>query len=301
MKWMILGSGGQLGSAFITKLSQLNFEFRSYKRSELDITNSSAVRRVVESYQPDFVINTAAWTRVDEAELYPLEVAQINKFAPEILARACESVSAKFVHFSTDYVFSGDNGSPWPELESTSPISLYGKSKADGEKLVLDSYKSGSYVIRTAWLYGSQGRNFVKTILSLALKNEDKIQVVNDQLGQPTSALHLVDQVLLMLHKDAPPGIYHGTNSGEATWYQFAEEILKLGKLDSTRLIPVKSKSRAGSANRPSYSVLSHDRWVEVGMAPMSNWKEALNECFPQIINQLRLEAQANGNPTTKH
>ena len=298
---MILGAGGQLGSAFITRLSQFNLEFRSFNHSELDITNDSAVGRVIEAYQPDFVINAAAWTRVDEAELYPLEVLQINKFAPEILARACESISAKFIHFSSDYVFSGGNGSPWSELDGTSPISLYGKSKADGEKLVLDSYKSGSYVIRTAWLYGSQGKNFVKTILGLGLKNEDKIQVVNDQLGQPTSALHLVDQVLLMLHKDAPPGIYHGTNSGEATWYQFAEEIFKLGKLDSMRLIPVESISKTGSADRPSYSVLSHDRWVEVGMKPMSNWRKALSECFPQIINQLRLEAQGNGNSTTDH
>jgi dTDP-4-dehydrorhamnose reductase len=287
---MLLGAGGQLGSAFNDKMKDGRFEFLALSHSQLDITDNNEVGRVIKSYKPNFVINNAAWTKVDDAEIHQAKAKALNTFAPASIAKECSKNSAKFVQFSTDYVFSGYGSKPWAEDSQTSAVSFYGKTKADGEKLVLAAHTSGSYVVRTSWLYSKWGQNFVKTILRLALRNEDQIQVVQDQYGQPTSAIHLVDQVVLMLESNVPPGIYHGSNSGGTSWFEFAREIFALAGADPTRVIPINSSNTPDKAQRPRYSILGHDHWSEVGINPMCEWKQALRECFPDILYEMKLE-----------
>ena len=176
LRWMILGAGGQLGHAFSSKLNDSRFEFCAFTRAELDVTDIDQVGGVINSYKPNIVINTAAWTKVDDAETHQTETKTLNTFAPAIIAAECAKNSSKFVHFSSDYVFSGKDKRPWSEETETSPISIYGQSKADGEKLVLGTYALGSYIVRTSWLYSKWGQNFVKTILRLALRNENSIR-----------------------------------------------------------------------------------------------------------------------------
>ena len=290
LKWMLLGAGGQLGSAFTNKMKEEGFEFLALTHSELDITDDNAVGRAINSYKPNFVINNAAWTKVDAAEIHQAEAEVLNTFAPAVIAKECAKNAAKFVQFSTDYVFSGIRNEPWQENSQTSALSVYGKSKAAGEVLVLAAHTTGSYIVRTSWLYSKWGQNFVKTILRLALRNEDQIQVVQDQFGQPTSAIHLVDQVVLMLESNVPPGIYHGSNSGGTSWFEFAREIFTLAGADPTRVIPINSSNAPGTAQRPKYSILGHGHWSEVGINPMCEWKQALRECFPDILYEMKLE-----------
>jgi dTDP-4-dehydrorhamnose reductase len=290
LSWMLLGAGGQLGSAFTNKIKDNGFEFIAFTHSQLDITDSDEVARAINTYKPNFVINNAAWTKVDDAEIHQTEAFTLNTLAPAVIAKECSKYSAKFVHFSTDYVFSGDANEPWSEDSQTSALSVYGKTKAAGEELILGTYPTGSYIVRTSWLYSKWGQNFVKTILRLALRDENPIQVVQDQYGQPTSAIHLVDQVVLMLENNAPPGIYHGSNSGGTSWFKFAQEIFMLAGADPTRVISKNSTTDVGMAQRPKYSILGHDRWSEVGINPMCDWKQALRECFPDILYEMKLK-----------
>jgi dTDP-4-dehydrorhamnose reductase len=192
---------------------------------------------------------------------------------------------ARFVQPSTDYVFSGKGERPWRESDPVNPTSAYGRSKAEGERLVQEIYPESSFIVRTAWLYSPWGKNFVKTMVRLAQQDSSAVQVVSDQVGQPTSAVDLAKQIRKMIYQQVPAGIYHGTNSGETTWFELARSVFTLVGADSERVIPVATKDFPRSAARPQYSVLGHERWADVGIEPMRTWLEALTSVMPAIVD----------------
>jgi dTDP-4-dehydrorhamnose reductase len=284
MKWLILGGDGQLGRAMSVELAKNKAEYISLGRLQLDITNQQAIESIFEKNLPDVVLNAAAWTNVDSAETSEDEARLINAYGPQLLAEACSKINAKLVHISTDYVFSGISDIPWSENSEVAPVSAYGRTKAAGERAVSETYPNSSYIVRTAWLYSPWGKNFVKTLIKLALTGSGNVEVVSDQIGQPTSAVDLVRQIRLMVIENVSPGIYHGTNSGQASWFELAQEIFKLAEEDSGRVLAVNSTYFSRPAKRPAYSVLGGNHWMEEGLSPMRTWKEALAEAFPEIV-----------------
>ncbi len=226
----------------------------------------------------DVVINTAAYTKVDDAEANEEQARAVNAEGAQNVAIAASENGAKMVQVSTDYVFDGHATSPYAEDEPRDPISAYGRTKAEGEVLALEANEL-TYIIRTAWLYGSSGPNFPKTMLRLAGSHET-VSVVDDQLGQPTWTADLAGQIVKTLDADAAPGIYHATNAGQTTWFDFTREIFNLAGLDQARVLPTTSDEFVRPAPRPSYSVLGHDGWATVGLAGMRDWRAALAEAF---------------------
>lgn len=246
-------------------------------RAELDVTDADAVRSAVEG--ADVVINAAAYTKVDDAESHEAEALAINGSGAGNLAAAAAAVGASLVQVSTDYVFDGNATSPYAEDTPLAPVSAYGRTKAAGERAALENNPDRTYIVRTAWLYGQHGPNFAKTMLRLAAER-DTVDVVNDQVGQPTWTVDLAAQIVAMLDAGAPAGIYHGTNSGKASWFDFAQAVFLLGGFDPDRVKPTDSSSFVRPAPRPSYSVLGHDAWRAAGLEPMRNWRDALAAAF---------------------
>jgi dTDP-4-dehydrorhamnose reductase len=234
----------------------------------------------------DVVVNAAAWTDVDGAETDQVAATRINGMAPRTLAFDCHLHKAILLHVSTDYVFPGDASSPYPEDAPTDPINAYGRGKLVGEKAVLRMLPDTGYVVRTAWLYGAHGRNFVTTMLDLATRR-DTVNVVDDQRGQPTWSRALAERLVALGHRalagTAPAGVYHGTAAGETTWFGLAREVFALAGLDPDRVHPVTSAEFVRLARRPAYSVLGHDRWSAAGLPPMADWREALREAVGQL------------------
>jgi dTDP-4-dehydrorhamnose reductase len=273
MKYLITGASGMLGRDLQTVLAGRSVT--ALGRSDLDVTDLSAVTHAVAGF--DVVINAAAFTQVDDAETNEEAAYAVNADGALNLAIATSVAAARLVQVSTDYVFDGSATTPYAEDTARDPISAYGRTKGAGEKFVLTENPEGSFIVRTAWLYGQHGPNFATTMLRLA-GSHPTVSVVNDQLGQPTWTMDLARQIVLMLDTDAPPGIYHGTNSGEASWFDFAREVFGLAGLDPERVLPTDSAAFVRPAPRPAYSVLGHDAWAAVGLAPMRPWQEALAE-----------------------
>ena len=284
MSWLITGGSGQLGIAVSKQLGVRGILFDTWGSKELDITNGPIVRDVITTLSPKVIINCAAWTDVDGAENEEFSASRVNSDGAENIARATKECGAKLIHISTDYVFSGQSENPWEVDGEINPQSAYGRTKAQGEKRVLAEYSENSTIVRTAWLYSPWGKNFAKTMTKLAIKSEDQVRVVNDQVGQPTSAIDLAKQLVDLGLSDSPAGIYHGTNSGQATWYEFAQDIFKLAGADVGRVIPVSSSEYPRPAKRPAYSVLSHEAWAKTSIKPMRDWRIALAEAMPAII-----------------
>jgi dTDP-4-dehydrorhamnose reductase len=243
-------------------------------RADLDVTDLAAVRAAVAGH--DVVINAAAYTKVDDAEEHEAEAFAVNATGAGNLAIAASENHARLVQVSTDFVFDGSSTSPYDEATPLSPISAYGRTKAEGERLALEAHPGGTYIVRTAWLYGAGGPNFVKTMLRLSASH-DTVSVVTDQLGQPTWTGDLARQIVELLDADAAPGIYHATNSGETSKFGFTREIFQVAGLDPDRVTPTTSAQFVLPAPRPAYSVLGHDAWARAGLSPMRNWRAALS------------------------
>jgi dTDP-4-dehydrorhamnose reductase len=290
MTWLITGGSGQLGLALQAELTVQGINFVSVNSHELDITNQPLVEELADSVKPKVIINTAAWTDVDGAETSESAARAVNALGPQNLAIAAGKVGARLVQVSTDYVFSGQGTTPWSERAGHNPQSVYGSTKSEGEKFVLRAYSTGSYVVRTAWLYSADRKNFAKTMAKLALNGAGEVRVVSDQTGQPTFTGDLAKQIIDLVVSDSPVGIYHGTNSGQATWFEFAQEIFKLAGADVSRVMPVSSSEYPRPAKRPSYSVLSHDAWAKTSVEPMRDWRIALAEAMPAIISAVKAE-----------
>jgi dTDP-4-dehydrorhamnose reductase len=290
MTWLITGGSGQLGIAVSLELDKRGIPFDAWSSKVLDITQRSSVSNSIEKLSPTTIINCAAWTDVDAAETNELAALKVNSYGAENIALSAKICSAKLIHVSTDYVFSGKSQTPWQIDSEINPRSAYGRTKALGESRVLEANPESSFVVRTARLYSPWGKNFAKTMTNLAIKGDGEVRVVNDQVGQPTSAADLAKQLVDLGLSDAPVGIYHGTNSGQATWFEFAQEIFKLAEADVRRVVPVSSSEYPRPAKRPAYSVLSPDAWVKTSVKPMRDWQIALAEAMPAIISAVKVE-----------
>lgn len=271
MRVLITGANGMLGRDLQAALA--GHEVTALARADLDVTDAAAVAAAVHGH--DAVVNCAAYTKVDDAETHEDLAYAVNATGPANLAATCAETGARLVTVSTDYVFDGNATEPYAEDLPRDPINAYGRTKAAGEELALAAHPAGTYVVRTAWLYGEHGPNFAQTMLNLA-KTKDAWSVVDDQLGQPTWTADLAAQIVTLLETGAPAGIYHGTNSGQATWFEFARAVLDEVGLDSERITPTDSASFVRPAARPSYSVLGHDAWAAAGIAEMRPWRAAL-------------------------
>lgn len=290
MTWLIIGASGQLGIAISEELGQRGILFNAWSSKDLNITHGPIVRDFVSDLSPKVIVNCAAWTDVDGAETNELQASRVNGEGAENLALAAKNCGAKLIHISTDYVFLGEGKTPWQVDGRINPQSAYGRTKADGEGRVLSAYPENSTIVRTAWLYSLWGKNFAKTMTRLAINSDGEVRVVSDQMGQPTSGTDLARQLVELGLSNSPVGIYHGTNSGQATWFEFAQEIFKLSDADVHRVVPVSSTEYPRPAKRPSYSVLGHDAWAKTTVEPLRDWRIALAEAMPAIISAVKAE-----------
>lgn len=280
MRVLVIGSNGQLGTDLIEVLEEQHaLAVLGLDLPDIDITDPTSVDLVFSGFDPDFVVNCAAWTAVDDAESYEDAALRVNGLGPRVIAEECHKASAWLVHVSTDYVFDGTATTPYPEDAPTSPATAYGRTKLAGEHAVQHLLPESHYLVRTAWLYGRHGTNFAKTMLKLERERET-VSVVSDQYGQPTYSLDLARQIGALMDRHPDPGTYHATNSGQATWYDFAREVFRLSGADPNRVLPTTSAEFVRPARRPAYSVLGHDRWAAEGMAPMRDWRSALEAAF---------------------
>jgi len=270
-RYLIAGANGQLGHDLQKALE--GRDVTALGRVDLDVTDLDAVREAAAGH--DVIINASAYTKVDDAESNEGAAYAVNALGTQNLAIAAAEIGAKLVTVSTDYVFDGSATTPYAEDTPRVAISAYGRTKGEGERLALETHPGGTYIVRTAWLYGAGGPNFAKTMVKLAA-GRDTVSVVDDQRGQPTWTGDLAAQIVTLLDSDAPAGIYHGTNSGETTWFGFAQAIFAEAGLDPERVLPTTSADFVRPAPRPSYSVLGHDAWAAAGLTPMRDWREAL-------------------------
>lgn len=289
MKILITGSNGQLGNEIKDLTGQYpEFEFEFCDIDTLDITNDDAVDRFFKKNIYYAVINCAAYTAVDDAESNYNLCKKVNSDAVENLVKACEKYKIKMIHISTDYVFDGVAHEPYTENIKTNPINSYGLSKRDGEVSILNS-KADCIVLRTSWLYSAYGKNFVKTIRRLAYNNAE-IKIISDQIGTPTNAADLANACLELLKRtdinlSEKRKIYHYSNEGVASWYDFASAIISLSDL-TCKTIAISSNEFDQIAKRPSYSVLSKKNIKEDWNINIPNWVESLKRC----INKINLE-----------
>jgi dTDP-4-dehydrorhamnose reductase len=290
MSWLITGGSGQLGIAVSQELGERGIVFHAWGSQDLDITKGPIALDLISQLSPKVIINCAAWTDVDGAETNELQALRVNSDGADNLATAAKLGSLKLIHVSTDYVFSGESQKPWQVSDEINPQSAYGRTKAEGESRVQAVYPENSFIVRTAWLYSPWGKNFAKSMTRVAIKSEGEVRVVNDQVGQPTSAIDLAKQLVELGLSTAPTGIYHGTNSGQTTWFEFAQEIFSLAGADVSRVIPVSTSEFPRPAKRPAYSVLGHDAWAKSSVKPMRDWRIALAEATPAIISAVRAE-----------
>jgi dTDP-4-dehydrorhamnose reductase len=278
---LITGASGMLGRDVQDVLGAR--PFTALSRGQLEILDFDAVRRALTGH--NVVINCAAYTAVDDAETHEAEAFAINAEGAHNLALAAREARAVLIHVSTDYVFNGQSTEPYGENDERDPLGAYGRTKAAGEELILEAHPAGSVIVRTAWLYGQHGPNFVSTMLRLASERET-LTVVDDQRGQPTWTRDLALKLIEIVDADITSGIFHGTSSGETTWFGFAREIFALTGLDPQRVQPTDSGSFVRPAPRPAYSVLSHEGWDTVGLAPIRDWRLALTEALESGVGR---------------
>jgi len=284
MRVALIGAQGQLASDIARHWDSVGLgvsgELISLSHGDLDVTDAAQVRDVISTLRPSIVINTAAFTQVDDCEQQQGKAMLVNADGPRNLAEACREIGARLVHFSTDYVFDGSKRTPYTESDQPSPINVYGASKLAGEQIVRDVLPSNHVIIRTSGLYGSAGMsgnrlNFVEKMIGLAADNKP-IRVVNDQVCTPTSTSEVARAVLNLLTSEAI-GTFHLTSAGQCSWLEFASEILSIEGV-KTELTPVTSGEFGAAAKRPAYSVLMSDRLEEMGMSPLPAWERSLRE-----------------------
>jgi dTDP-4-dehydrorhamnose reductase len=288
MKWMITGASGQLGNCLIDELKGTDHGYVGLSRTQMDICLDDEIDYWLNYYDPDVVANVAAYTDVDNAELEPEKAVQVNSTAVGLLARKTHERGIKFLHFSTDYVFSGDTDVPWKTNSLTAPQSVYGCSKARGEQLAL-SMNPESLIIRTSWLYSKYSNNFLKKMISIALTEVRSIDVISDQIGQPTWARDVAELCVRAIEKKSIAGLIHASNSGEVSWYEYAKTIFEICGADPSRVQPIKSEEFLSRAKRPKYSAMDNSDWNEHHMSPLGPWRKSLENAIPEVLSSLGL------------
>jgi dTDP-4-dehydrorhamnose reductase len=278
MRVLVTGAAGMLARDLVPCLVRRGHEAVAPPESDLDITHLEAIRRWTGSTRPDVVINCAAYTRVDQAEQEEALANIINGLAVQNLCLACQEADTPLVHFSTDYVFDGTKKAPYTIYDHPNPINAYGRTKLLGEKYVLWLLKK-FYLVRTSWLFGINGTNFIETMLKLAQKQK-QVSVVNDQRGCPTWTQNLSDAVVSLI-ESGRYGVYHATNSEPTTWFEYAREIFRLSGT-GTEVLPITSDQHPTAATRPKNSVLDPFPLPEVMGRQMPSWQEALKAYLQQ-------------------
>jgi dTDP-4-dehydrorhamnose reductase len=286
---LILGGSGMLGTEVIRSAKLRGLNFLAPTSAELDVREKSAVEGFVKQRKPDWIINCSAWTNVEGAEEFQEKAWALNATAVKDIAEVASSNNSNLIHISTDYVFDGAKGAPYTEADSPSPINQYGTSKAAGESAILASKLSSYYIVRTSWLYGVSGKNFVKTMARKAL-NDDAAGVVEDQLGSPTSARDLAEGIIEIVKVIPEPGIYHFSNEGKCSWFEFAQEIYRLCDSDGQLVNPIKTVEFAQKAKRPMNSELDTAKWDGSGLSKLTPWQKALADLMPEILADVKME-----------
>jgi dTDP-4-dehydrorhamnose reductase len=286
---LLIGGTGILGSEVFVQLQKNHYEFMAPHSSELDIQEKTELSEYVEQFKPDWIINCAAWTNVDGAEEQWGETLRLNADAVQYLSEVGLKSHCRIVHISTDYVFDGDSDIPYVETDSTHPINAYGESKLQGELKLRVNLEEDSFVIRTSWLYGPSGKNFAKTLIRKALSGESA-QVVDDQFGTPTSAIDLANAIVELIKNPSAPGIYHFSNLGESSWFEFAQTIYRLVGVDPELVLSCSTAELNQRTRRPRYSVLSKKKWIQSGVSNILPWQDSLELSIPNLIQEVRKE-----------
>lgn len=285
LKILITGANGQLGNEFRTLAEKHpEHEFIFLTRNELSIADAGNVRQVLEQHRPNWVVNCAAYTAVDKAETEKDVAMAINAEAAGLLAEACAALNAKLIHISTDYVFDGSSAQPYREDAATGPINTYGITKLRGEELVLQKNPE-AIIIRTSWVYSFFGNNFVKTMMRL-MKERESINVVSDQVGSPTYAADLANAIMRIIEKNNAgnaKGIFHYSNEGQISWYEFAQAIKELTGSKCT-VNPIPSSAYPTPAKRPQYSLLDKTRIRTAFGLEIPHWRKSLETCLNKLM-----------------
>ena len=275
MRWLITGGSGQLGHHLREQLADADLV--AFTRAELDITDADAVADAIGTHRPDVVVNAAAYTKVDAAETDEDAARAVNGDGPRNLAAALSRFGGKLVHVSTDYVFSGDLDRPYEPDDPVSPRTAYGRTKLAGEQAVRSLLPDNSWVVRTAWVYGGPGPNFVSTMVRLE-SERDTLTVVADQIGSPTWVGDLAGGLIELGRSAVAAGTLHYTNAGQASWCDLARAVFELRGADPQRVQPITTAEYPGPAPRPAWSVLSTKAWTDQGLTAPRPWREALAE-----------------------
>ncbi len=281
MRALVTGVKGQLGFDVMNELAKRGYEGIGVDVEEMDITDAEAVDRVIKESHVDSVVHCAAWTAVDAAEDNVEMCRKVNALGTENIARVCKELDIPMIYFSTDYVFDGEGTRPWePDDPVVEPLNVYGLTKYEGEQAV-EKYLDKYYIVRIAWVFGVNGKNFIKTMLNLG-KTHDTLTVVNDQIGTPTYTYDLARLVVDMLEKEEY-GKYHVTNEGGyISWYDFAKEIFKQAGMD-INVVPVSAEQYKARAKRPSNSRLEKKKLDEHGFKRLPTWQDALSRYLKEI------------------
>jgi dTDP-4-dehydrorhamnose reductase len=284
VKVLVTGSSGMLGHDLLKVLSLKGWDTFELDHHNGDVTDLNGVRRIVKEFRPDTVVHCAAYTDVDGCEKDPDRAFKVNGLGTKNVAISCREVSASMVYISTDYVFDGEKKSPYDELDKTNPINIYGRSKLLGEYYVQHLLNRFS-IIRTSWLFGKNGKNFVDTILNL-IKKEDTLKIVDDQVGSPTFSKDLASKVGEVVEGEGY-GIYHVTNSNSCSWYEFAEKIVVIADLQGKRVEPTDSETFKRPAKRPKNSILENRLLKLEGYGLLRPWEDALKEYLKEDVTEL--------------
>lgn len=279
---LVTGGGGQLGMSIKSLTKKYNYNFFLKNKTDLDITNKNEFKKFCDTKKIDTIINCAAYTNVEKAEDEFYLANKINNLPLKHISKTCSKNNITLIHISTDFVFDGNNTVPYVETNKTNPINIYGKTKLEGEKTILKENPARSVIIRTSWLYSEYGNNFMKTILKIS--NNKKIKVVNNQFGSPTYAKDLADDILKNLSKinNLNTEIYHYSNYGKTSWYNFAKQILGIKNIDC-EVTPISSIDFKTKAKRPSYSVLDTEKIEKKFNLRINKWQESLKKCLKNI------------------
>jgi dTDP-4-dehydrorhamnose reductase len=276
MRWMITGARGQLGSHLVASLS--GRDIVALSRQDLDVSDAAAVDATIRTFRPDVVLNAAGYTAVDAAETNETAAYLVNERGPRLLAEALARHGGTLIHVSTDYVFDGRANRPYEPDDVTGPATAYGRSKLAGEHAAVEAL-AACHVVRTAWVYGGPGRNFVDTMLALQ-RSQEAVDVVADQIGSPTWVRDLAEALVLLGSSSARPGIVHYVNTGTASWFDVAREVFSAVGADPARVRPVSSAQFPRPAARPAWSVLSTRSWTDLAFPEPRDWRSALRECL---------------------
>lgn len=290
MKLLVTGSGGMLGQALVPCLESRGHKVKALPREQLDVTNYTQVRDSIAKNKPELVLHCAAFTKVDQAESEPHLAYHINGFGTENIAVACNTHEVPMLYISSDYVFDGEQQQPYTTWDATRPLSIYGKSKLAGEKAV-QRHLSRFYILRTSWLYGPNGKNFVDTICSMAEQGKP-LRVVSDQIGTPTCTLSL-SEIIADLIETGRYGVYHASDEGVTNWYEFARAVIKHSGHEHVPVTPIETKDMPRPATRPKYSVLDKTTLVSTIGRELATWEESL-------INYLQLRAAMQAQPASR-